>query len=114
MRLDLLRTGRWLAIHHPEVTTPADFARELTAELVAAVNQMCIGDFSCEHLNVPLKEPGKHLVFLRWSELTNEKQKSLQIFQHHNMPRMWLYRHTRCPLENPLRHVPSVSRTLTS
>ena len=59
MRLDLLRTGRWLAIHHPEVTTPADFTRELAAELVAAVNQMCIGDFSCEHLNVPLKELGK-------------------------------------------------------
>ena len=59
MRLDLLRTGRWLAIHHPEVNTPADFTRELAAELVAAVNQMRIGDFSCEHLNVPLKDPGK-------------------------------------------------------
>jgi integrase len=59
MRLDLLRTGRWLAVSHPEVTHPSQFTRELAAELVAAVNQMCIGDFSCENLNVPLKEPGK-------------------------------------------------------
>jgi integrase len=59
MRLDLLRLGRWLAQHHPEVTTPADFSRELAAEVVAAVNQMSIGDFSCENLNVPLKNPGK-------------------------------------------------------
>jgi hypothetical protein len=59
MRLDLLRTGRWLAIHHPEVNTPTDFTHELAAELVAAVNQMRVGDFSCENLNVPLKDPGK-------------------------------------------------------
>lgn len=59
MRLDLLRTGRWLAIHHPEVNTPANFTRKLAAELVAAVNQMRIGDFSCENLNIPLKDPGR-------------------------------------------------------
>ncbi len=59
MRRDLLRVGRWLAVHHPEVRTPAQFTRELAAELVAAANQMCIGDFSCENLNVPLKDPGK-------------------------------------------------------
>jgi hypothetical protein len=59
MRRDLLRTGRWLATFHPEVTSPAEFTRELATELVAAVNQMCIGDFSCENLNVPLKDPGK-------------------------------------------------------
>ncbi len=58
MRLDLLRAGRWLAAHHPEINTPADFTRELAAELVAAVNQMHIGDFSCENLNAPLKNPG--------------------------------------------------------
>jgi len=58
MRLDLLRVGRWLAIHHPEITTPAQFTRELAAELVAAVDQMCIGDFCCENLNIPLKNPG--------------------------------------------------------
>ncbi len=59
MRLDLLRTGRWLAVTHPAITHPSQFTRELAAELVAAVNQMCIGDFSCENLNVPLKDPGK-------------------------------------------------------
>ena len=59
MHLDLLRTGRWLAVAHPEIMTPAQFTRELAAELVAAVDRMCIGDFSCEHLNVPLKDPGK-------------------------------------------------------
>jgi len=59
MRLDLLRMGRWLAQHHPEVLTPANFTRELAAEVVAAVNEMTIGDFSCENLNVPLKHPGR-------------------------------------------------------
>ncbi|MBO0789540.1 MAG: tyrosine-type recombinase/integrase [Ktedonobacteraceae bacterium] len=59
MRLDLLRMGRWLAQHHPEVLTPADFTRELAAEVVAAVNEMTIGEFSCENLNVPLKHPGR-------------------------------------------------------
>ena len=59
MRLDLLRLGRWVAQHHPEVLTPADFTRELAAEVVAAVNQMTIGEFSCENLNVPLKHPGQ-------------------------------------------------------
>src|SRR6266568_2906598 len=59
MRRDLLRLGRWLAVHHPEVRTPAQFTRELAAEVVAATNEMCIGDFSCENLNVPLRDPGK-------------------------------------------------------
>jgi len=59
MRLDLLRLGRWLAQHHPEVLTPADFTRELAAEVVAAVNAMTIGEFSCENLNVPLRNPGQ-------------------------------------------------------
>jgi len=59
MRLDLLRLGRWLAQHHPEVLTPADITRELAAEVVAAVNEMTIGEFSCENLNVPLKNPGR-------------------------------------------------------
>lgn len=59
MRLDLLRMGRWLAAHHPEVLTPANFTRELAAEVVAAVNEMTVGDFSCEFLNVPLRNPGR-------------------------------------------------------
>ena len=59
MRLDLLRMGRWLAQHHPEVLTPANFTRELAAEVEALVNEMTIGDFSCENLNVPLKHPGQ-------------------------------------------------------
>ena len=59
MRLDFLRLGRWLAQHHPEVLTPVDITRELAAEVVAAVNHMAIGDFSCEFLNVPLKHPGR-------------------------------------------------------
>ena len=59
MRRDLFRLGRWLAVHHPEITTPVQFTRELAAEVVAATNQMRIGDFSCENLNVPLKNPGE-------------------------------------------------------
>src|SRR6185437_9969956 len=58
MHCDLLRVGRWLAVHHPEVTQPAHWTRELAAEFVAAVNTMCIGDY-CADLHVPLKNPGK-------------------------------------------------------
>ena len=39
----LLKVGRWLKIHHPEVTSPADFTYELAAEFVSAVNEMKVG-----------------------------------------------------------------------
>src|SRR5258708_12687916 len=57
MRLDLLRMGRWLAQHHPEVLTPANFTRELPAALVAPLNHLTIVNFTCENLNVPRKHP---------------------------------------------------------
>jgi len=47
MRRDLLRVGRWLAAHHPAITIPGEWTRELAAEFVAAVTQMRTGDFSC-------------------------------------------------------------------
>ncbi len=42
----LLKVGRWLKVHHPEVSGPADFTYELAAEFVAAVNEMNVGDWS--------------------------------------------------------------------
>lgn len=42
---DLLRTGRWLAVAHPEVTTPEQWTSLIAAEYVAAVEQMKVGDF---------------------------------------------------------------------
>ncbi len=41
----LLKIGRWLHTWHPEVTSPAHWTYELAAELVAAVNEMKIGDW---------------------------------------------------------------------
>lgn len=42
----LLKVGRWLQVHHPEVKSPADMSYELAAELVAAANTMTIGEWS--------------------------------------------------------------------
>ena len=42
----LLKVGRWLNIHHPEIRGPADFTYELAAEFVAAVNDMKVGEWS--------------------------------------------------------------------
>ncbi len=58
MRRDLLRVGRWLAVNHPEVTTPAQVTRELAAECVAAAANMRIGELSCD-LPIPLKARGQ-------------------------------------------------------
>ena len=42
----LLKTGRWLAQMHPEITSPAQWTREVAAEYIAAVARMRIGDWS--------------------------------------------------------------------
>lgn len=42
----LLKVGRWLQVHHPEVTNPTDLTYEVAAELVGAVNTMNIGEWS--------------------------------------------------------------------
>jgi len=59
MRLDLLRVGRWLAAHHPDITAPNQWTRELAAEFVAAVTQMRTGDFSCAPDNLFAMGRGK-------------------------------------------------------
>ncbi len=41
----LLRTGRWLAAFHPEVTSPQQWTSSLAAEYVAAVIHLNAGDF---------------------------------------------------------------------
>ena len=41
----LLRTGRWLAEFHPEVTSPQQWTSSLAAEYVAAVIHLNAGDF---------------------------------------------------------------------
>jgi integrase len=45
MRHSLLKAGRWLALHHPGVTRPEHWTRELAAEYVAAVDRMHIGEY---------------------------------------------------------------------
>lgn len=45
-RNSLLKVGRWLQTHHPEITTPKQWTRELGAGYVAAVNRMKIGDYT--------------------------------------------------------------------
>lgn len=42
----LLKVGRWLQVHHPEITSPGEWTYEITLEFVAAVSQMKIGEWS--------------------------------------------------------------------
>ena len=59
----LLKVGRWLQVSHPEVTSPADWTYELAIELVAAVNQMKVGEWSSqEHRShIPASRMGQPL-----------------------------------------------------
>ncbi len=42
----LLKAGRWLAVTHPDVVSPAQWTRELAVEFVAAIDHMTVGEFS--------------------------------------------------------------------
>lgn len=44
--LRLLKAGRWLATHHPQVVSPKQWDAELAVEYVAAVDRMETGDFA--------------------------------------------------------------------
>jgi len=70
----LLRTGRWLAAHHPEITAPHQWTRDLAAEFVAALDRMKVGDWcrpraiqSTTAIGRPLSASSKdqHLAALR-------------------------------------------------
>ncbi len=45
-RTILLKVGRWLAKEHPEICEPAQWTRELSAEYLALVERLCIGDYA--------------------------------------------------------------------
>ena len=42
----LLKVGRWLFAHHPEVLSPAEMTQEIAAEFVAATSEMKIGEWT--------------------------------------------------------------------
>jgi integrase len=44
-RTALLKAGRWLQAHHPQVTSPAQWDRQLAVNYVAAVDRMRAGDY---------------------------------------------------------------------
>ena len=60
----LLVAGRWLAQHHPDVTHPAQWTRQIAANYVAAVNRMLVGEFSepsnSKQYGKPLSPKTKH------------------------------------------------------
>jgi integrase len=51
----LLKVGRWLKVHHPDVTSPAQWSYELSVELIATVNDMKIGEWSNAYRQTPRK-----------------------------------------------------------
>jgi len=42
----LLKAGRWLSAHYPEMRSPADMTAEIAAEFVAAVSEMKVGEWT--------------------------------------------------------------------
>ena len=56
----LLNIGRWLAHEHPEINSPSDWTRELTAEAVAVTRQWHAGDW-CTSAPVHIKNRGHAL-----------------------------------------------------
>jgi hypothetical protein len=69
----LLQAGRWLAEHHPQITSPAQWTRELALEYVASVKQRKIGELGTlnsrlgDRLGKPLTPSSQlnHLLALR-------------------------------------------------
>src|SRR5437588_758171 len=57
----LLLVGRWLAHHHPNITSPDQWTAELAVELVAAVDQMKVGEWRAVHKHHPMNKPGNAL-----------------------------------------------------
>ena len=52
----LLKAGRWLQVWHPEVTSPAQWNRQLAASYVAAISRMRTGDYVGPRANGPVHE----------------------------------------------------------
>lgn len=53
LRLHLYKAGRWLAAHHADVVSPAQWTRDLCAEYVAAVTRMRVGELSVRTIALP-------------------------------------------------------------
>ena len=45
----LLKAGRWLKVHHPDVNSPAQWTYDLAAEWIATVNEMKVGDWASQN-----------------------------------------------------------------
>ena len=58
-----MRVGRWLAQNHPDITSPAQWTRDLAAQYVAAVQKLCVGDWTyqppAQQARKPLQAPSK-------------------------------------------------------
>lgn len=46
LRIHLYKLGRWLGVHHPEVTSPEQWTRDLCVDFVAAATRMKVGDYA--------------------------------------------------------------------
>ena len=58
----LLKAGRWLAEHHPDVTSPLDWTRDLAVEFVAAVDRMLVGEYVSKACHMSQSRIGQPLM----------------------------------------------------
>jgi integrase len=59
IRVNMAKTGRWLAAEHPEATDPSQWNRKTCAAWVAAVDRMAVGDWvqRRDHLHERVGKP---------------------------------------------------------
>ena len=53
LRLHLYKLGRWLGVHHPDLTSPEQWTRDLCVEYVAAACRMRVGDYTVRRFGLP-------------------------------------------------------------
>lgn len=58
VRIELLKAGRWLQAHHPTVTSPEQWDRELGISYVAAVDRMQLGDYVSQRYRGRARQQG--------------------------------------------------------
>lgn len=79
----LLKVGRWLHAHHPEIVSPAQWTYDLAAEFVAAVMEMKVGQWAApsariqnriKHLGQPLRPAGRYQMLASMRALLRDCQ----------------------------------------
>jgi integrase len=107
----LLKVGRWLHSTHRDVTSPAQWTRQLAAEAVAALDQMHVGEFTAtrpgpsQAATRPLSPRSKAAALHALSTAFRDAQEWEWIPRRFNPPRSFAVRRSISALINPAPRV---------